>query len=118
MSFGTPASHRTHGEESGLAPRTLRGGFSRREGRRMSDNPMHAGYRPKVRLPRRPGELLFSFRDHKHRQMDCELVNHDQWGIEAMFLIDRELLISRRFDTRELAIQWAKQERPLIEKVD
>jgi hypothetical protein len=66
----------------------------------------------------RPGELLFTFRDHKHRQIDCELRYHGQYGVEAQFLMDRELYLSRRFDSRELAIQWAHVEREHIEKGD
>jgi hypothetical protein len=81
----------------------------------MSDNPLHSGYRPPVRLGT-PGELLFSFRDHQHRQVDCELRYHGQHGVEAQFLVDREFRLSRRFDSKELAIQWAEQERPFIEK--
>jgi hypothetical protein len=33
-----------------------------------------------------------------------------QYGVEAQFFIDRELRISRRFDTKELAVQWATLE--------
>ena len=64
---------------------------------------MHSGYNPKPR-DRRPGELLFTFRDSRHRQVDCELVDRAQWGVEAMFLVDRELRMSRRFETKALAI--------------
>jgi len=73
----------------------------------MSDNPMHAGHRPPVRMGR-PGDLLFSFRDAKHRQIDCELRDHDPYGVEAQFLIDREFYLSRRFETRALAEQCAR----------
>ena len=83
----------------------------------MTDDPYLAGHRPPQRQ-RRPGELLFTFRDHKHRQVDVELLDRGHWGVEAMFLIDRELRISRRFDTKELAIQWAEIERPCFEKGD
>lgn len=83
----------------------------------MNDDPHFAGHRPPVRQYR-PGELLFAFRDTKHRQIDCEPRDHRPYGVEAMFLVDRELRYSRRFDTRELAIQWAELERPDIEKGD
>jgi hypothetical protein len=64
----------------------------------------------------RPGELLFSFRDHRQQQVDSELRDHGPYGVEAMFLVGRELRYSRRVDTLELAIQWAELERPHIEK--
>jgi hypothetical protein len=57
--------------------------------RRMSDNPMHAGHRPPERV-RQPGELLFQFRDTKHRQVDCDLSDHGRYGWEAQLFIDRE----------------------------
>jgi hypothetical protein len=81
----------------------------------MSDNPLHAGHRPPPRLGR-PGELLFSFRDAKHRQIDCELRDHGRFGVEAQFLIDREFRYSRRFESRALAEQWATLERQELEK--
>jgi hypothetical protein len=62
--------------------------------------------------------LLFSFRDQKRRQVDCELRYHGAYGVEAQFLVDREFRLSRRFDTKELAIQWAELERPFLEKGD
>ena len=76
---------------------------------------MHAGYKPPVRLGT-PGELLFSFRDRKHRQIDCELRYHGAYGVEPIFLVDREFRLSRRFDTKELAEQWARIEREHIVK--
>jgi hypothetical protein len=48
--------------------------------------------------------------------VDCELRDHGQYGVEAQFLVDREFRLSRRFDTKELAIQWATIEREHIEK--
>jgi hypothetical protein len=81
----------------------------------MTDDPYFAGHRPPARLGW-PGELLFSFRDGKRRQVDCELRDHGRFGVEAQFLIDREFTPSRHFDTRELAIQWARLERQAIEK--
>ena len=37
-------------------------------------------------------------------------------GVEAQFLKSEELLIGRRFDTREQAVQWAKAMRSVIQK--
>jgi hypothetical protein len=82
----------------------------------MPDNdPKLWNHRPPARLGT-PGELLFSCRDHKHRQIDCELHYHSAYGVEAQFLMDRELYLLRRFDTKELAEQWARFQREHIEK--
>ena len=35
-------------------------------------------------------------------------------GVEATILCDGELHISRRFDTKALAVQWADEERKAI----
>jgi hypothetical protein len=53
---------------------------------------------------------VFSFRDQKYRQIDCEVCYHRAYGVEAMFLVDREFRRSRRFDTKEQAVQWAELE--------
>ncbi len=62
-------------------------------------------YKPPPRK-REPGELLFSFRTADHRQVDCELRTHGEYGVEAQFFIDREFSRSRRFETRALAVMW------------
>jgi hypothetical protein len=36
--------------------------------------------------------------------------------VEAQFLKNEELLIGRRFDTRELALRWAEETRKALEK--
>jgi hypothetical protein len=80
----------------------------------VSNHPLHSGHRPPVREPR-PGELLFGFRDGKHRQVDCERVDHGQYGVEAQLWREREFSYSRRFETRALAEQWARLECERIE---
>jgi hypothetical protein len=76
--------------------------------------------------PRQPrtGELLFEFL-RGHDGFRCELRDHGETcGVEAVFFQNDELLIGRRFDprldssrpSRELAIQWAGEERKAIEK--
>jgi hypothetical protein len=63
----------------------------------------------------RPGEPLFSFmRDHD--RFACELRYHGEWGVEAQFLNNEELLIGRRFDLREQAVRWAEETRTALEK--
>jgi hypothetical protein len=68
---------------------------------------------PPPRKPQ-PGELVWSFRKDS-RQFDCELQYHGEWGVDAQILLDRELLIGRRFDTKALAVQWAEEERKAME---
>jgi hypothetical protein len=85
----------------------------------MTDEPFYAPGRnpPPPRQPQ-PGEILFEFvRESDHEHFRCELRTHGgEWGVEAQFWINDELLIGRRFDTRALAVQWATVEREYIEK--
>jgi hypothetical protein len=66
------------------------------------------------RVPR-PGEPLWELRKDHHTYA-CELRYHGEWGVEAQIFKDGDLLIGRRFDTRELAVQWAELERQDLEK--
>ena len=76
-----------------------------------------AFYAPRHKLPPprqpRPGEILFEFvRESDHAHFRCELRTHGgEWGVEAQFWMNGELLIGRRFDARALAVQWAMVER-------
>lgn len=72
-----------------------------------------SGHKPPVRQ-RVPGELLFSFRAPNHRQVDCELRDHGEYGVEVQFYIDREFRWSMRFQTRVFAEAWAEAERARI----
>jgi hypothetical protein len=58
-------------------------------------------------------ERLFEFLSGFERFV-CELRDHGKGGVEAMFYQDEEFLISRRFATRDLAVEWADQERKAI----
>ncbi len=72
--------------------------------------------KPTLRQPQ-PGELLFEFlRDSDHAHFRCVLRVHGEWGVEAQFWMNGELLIAQRFNTRALAVQWAVVERQAIEK--
>jgi hypothetical protein len=71
----------------------------------------------------KPGELLFEFLVG-HDRILCELRDHDEpYGVEAQFFRNETFEIGRRFDRRmdptrtprEMAIQWAEQERKHIE---
>jgi len=78
-----------------------------------------------VRRPQRqpqPGERLFEFLVG-HGRILCELRDHGPYGIEVQFFRNEEFSHSRRFDprldptrtSRELAIQWAEEERRALE---
>jgi hypothetical protein len=82
----------------------------------MSDD---AFYSPHYRLPLRkpsPGEPLWSFQKDQST-WSAELRDHGAAGVEAQILQDGELVMGRRFDRRELAVQWAEQERQAIKRV-
>lgn len=64
---------------------------------------------PPVR-PAAQCHTLFTFVTN-HRVRTCELRYHGEWGVEAAFLEDGNLLISRRFETYALAVQWAEAEK-------
>ena len=66
---------------------------------------------------RQPGELLFEFvRESDQTHFRCELRAYEGWGVEAVFWMNGQLLVARRFDTRALAVQWAVIERQAVEK--
>ena len=67
---------------------------------------------PRRRIPGRR-ERLFEFLSGYERFV-CELRDHGEAGVEAMFYQDEEFLVSRTFATRELAVAWADQERKAI----
>jgi hypothetical protein len=70
-----------------------------------------------------PGEKLFEFLVDHDRYL-CELRDHGAYGVEAQFFVNEEFRYSRRFDSRiggtltprEMAIQWAEEERKALEK--
>lgn len=62
----------------------------------------------------RIGERLFSFHNPAHQQIDCDLCEHDGYGIEAQFWKDRVFWYLRRFETRVLAVAWAERERTAL----
>jgi hypothetical protein len=78
------------------------------------DTPWYApNHVPKVIDRRRPREALFAFQRDADRFV-CELVDHGPYGIEAQFFQNEDFLISRRFETRALAITWASLEREAL----
>jgi hypothetical protein len=82
-------------------------------------------------LPNRPpqpprqakaGDLLFEFL-REHDRILCELYDLGDYGIDVRFSMNEDFWYSRRFDPqldssrapRELALQWATEERKAIE---
>jgi hypothetical protein len=77
-------------------------------------------YRPNRPLdpPRQPqaGEHLFEFyREADQARFMCELRECGEYGVEAQFFQNEELLIAWRWPTRELAMAWAERERRELE---
>jgi hypothetical protein len=78
----------------------------------MSNKQDNAFYSPTRKPPPprqpQPGEFLFEFTRNDGAIYRCELRHHAEVGlptaIEAQFLLDSELLIARRFDTKKLAV--------------
>jgi hypothetical protein len=46
----------------------------------------------------------------------CELKYHGEFGVEAQIFEDAEIIVGRRFDTRQLAVNWAMLEKEDLEK--
>ena len=86
----------------------------------MTDEPF---YSPKAKPapPREPksGERLFAFSNGADR-FACELRDHEEFGLEAQFLLNGELYIARTFREAPaiaptLAIAWAERQRKAME---
>lgn len=82
----------------------------------MDDEPFYTPNR-KPDPPREPtaGEPPFALL-RGHVRFLCELRDHGAYGIEAQFYENEDFLVSRRFGTRTLAVQWAEEERKAIER--
>jgi len=83
---------------------------------RVPDEPFYApNAKPLPPRKPRPGEPLFSF-VRGHDRFACELRYHGEWGVEAQFLKNEELLIGRRFDLRAQAVRWAEEMRTALDQ--
>lgn len=69
---------------------------------------------PRLRPPT-PGERLFEFL-HGQDRFCCELRDYAPYGIEAQVFQNEKFLHSRRFNTRALAVEWAEDQRTIIER--
>jgi hypothetical protein len=67
-------------------------------------------YKPPAPATLQPGELLFTC-PRGGDSFRCELRKHDEYGMKAQFFRNDEMYVSRRFDERERAIEWATSER-------
>jgi hypothetical protein len=75
----------------------------------MSEHP--TSYAPDRRITarqRQPGEPLWSIRKDG-LQLDCELRDHGEWGVEVQIYREREFLYGRHRATRALALEEADQ---------
>jgi hypothetical protein len=90
----------------------------------MSDEPFYSP-NAKPRPPRqpKPGELLFEFQRADGTPMTCELRDHGEFGTEAQFLLNGQLLMARMFRDDPalgfkgltLAMAWLEQARRAME---
>jgi hypothetical protein len=77
---------------------------------------------PQPPRPPQDGERLFEFL-RVHDRILCELYDLGDYGIDVRFSMNEQFWYSRRFDPqldpsrplRELAIQWATEERKAIQ---
>jgi hypothetical protein len=82
----------------------------------VPDEPFYApNAKPLPPRVARLSEPLFSFMREFDRYA-CELRYRGEWGVEAQFLKNEELLIGRRFELREQAVRWAEEMRTALEK--
>jgi hypothetical protein len=62
------------------------------------------------RRARKPREHLWAIRKDG-QQLDCELRDHGEWGVEVQIYREREFLYGRRWPTRALALEEAGQQK-------
>jgi hypothetical protein len=61
------------------------------------------------------GEPLWQTRA-SHVTWSAELKDRGRWGVEAQIYRDTDFVIGRRFDLRELAVEWAERLRRDVER--
>jgi len=65
---------------------------------------------PKLAQREKRKDLLFSLANGANR-MECWLLYHGEFGVEAQWHRDGSLFYSRVFVTKALAVAWAESER-------
>jgi hypothetical protein len=74
-------------------------------------DPPYASFgKPQPKTLPRPVEHLWTVQNN-HVFWSCRLRYHGESGVEAQTFRNGEIVIGRRFETRALAIGWAKAER-------
>jgi hypothetical protein len=77
-------------------------------------NPTPPGGTPTPEPTPKRRVLLFEFACSEH-QYRCELLDHDELGVEAQFSKNGEFLEGRLFETMQLAARWAGARRKAFE---
>jgi hypothetical protein len=72
-------------------------------------------FRPVPQTKPRPNEKLWEVWA-RHKLFSCELKYHGEFGVEAQIFENGDLIVGRRFDTRQLTVNWAVLEKEDIEK--
>jgi hypothetical protein len=67
-------------------------------------------HKPAPPRPRKPGEHLWAIRKDG-QQLDCDLRDHGEWGVEVQIYREPEFLYGRRWPTRALALEEADQQK-------
>ena len=82
----------------------------------MADEPFYSPTRkpPPPRKPQ-PGEWLWVL-VKDNATWSCELRDQGEWSVEAQILLNGELTIGHRFDTKAIAVKWAEFKRAELEK--
>lgn len=78
-------------------------------------NPTPPGWTSTPEPTPKPRVLLFEFTLNEHAYR-CDLLDHGEFGVEAQFRMDLELLEGRTFGSSMLAALWADERRKAIEK--
>ena len=82
----------------------------------MSDQPFYTpNHTPTPLRQPQPGVRMFAFR-RGHDRFLCDLRDDGPHGVDARFLQNEDLLYTRHFATRALAVRWAEAERKAIER--
>jgi hypothetical protein len=76
----------------------------------MTDQPFYAPNHKPAPRQRKPGEHLWAIRKDG-QQLDCELRDHGQWGVEVQIYRDLEFLYGRRWPTHALALEEADDQK-------
>jgi hypothetical protein len=85
----------------------------------MSEEPFwKPGLKPRPAREPKPGDRLFEFGKGSDSYA-CELRDHGEFGVEALFLLNGQLYIARTFHdqpalglrARDIAMRWAHRQR-------